>query len=543
VRDSNPSVKPVRHKRQLALVGVVGAGAILLSACHPNAVPTANDKVVGGSRPNKLSTSFRESVVAQGSTPLENGTAAVPFYGYLGDGPHVPVPGDLPSANHKVEATKTEPDKNTYLVLANQSGADATYNYGTHFLFQGHENGAPGYITRINLDADANHRVTLLGTQDTDAQDLPDFDGSTWDPWAQRLLFTAEGSKGGGVWQSTTGPGATIENLTGIIGQGGYEGIQNDSVGNLWIVEDIGGAKGTVNNKAKQQNSFVLRFVPTNPSDLKAGGKLQALQVQSQATPGSPIAFHAGAADADILSQDAKDLHTYGKSFTTTWVTIHDTAVDGTAPFNANALAKTAQATPFKRPENGVFRPGIGFTEFYFTETGDTDAGTQAGSDYGGFGAVYKLSQYAPNAAGGTLSLLYKGDVAHTGLDNLAFRDQNNVVVVEDAGDALHTQRNALDSAFELDVTAKYGAVGAAEPTRVLAEGRDPAATLDSQFSGMAGFQNDGDNEITGIHISNGDPGPTGVLGAFVPNVGANGWRVFWTQQHGENITFEIFKN
>ena len=67
-------------------------------------------------------------------------------------------------------------------------------------------------------------------------------------------------------------------------------------------------------------------------------------------------------------------LHTYGNTFDTRWVTIHDTATDGTAPFNANTAAKAANATPFKRPENGEFRPGSGFREFFFDETGDTNA-------------------------------------------------------------------------------------------------------------------------------------------------------------------------
>ncbi|MEV5716913.1 hypothetical protein AB0L41_23710 [Amycolatopsis mediterranei] len=33
-------------------------------------------------------------------------------------------------------------------------------------------------------------------------------------------------------------------------------------------------------------------------------------------------------------------------------------------------------------------------------------------------------------------------------------------------------------------------------------------------FSGRAGFQNDGDNEITGIDAANGDPSPQSILGA-----------------------------
>jgi hypothetical protein len=61
----------------------------------------------------------------------------------------------LPTPTVSDEAHKTEPDKNTYLVFPRGlSGPDSSYDYGTHFLFQGHEGGAPGYITPINLDAD-----------------------------------------------------------------------------------------------------------------------------------------------------------------------------------------------------------------------------------------------------------------------------------------------------------------------------------------------------------------------------------------------------
>src|SRR5215468_7796244 len=109
-------------------------------------VAQANAKIVGLAVPNVLSPELTEVVVAQGSTPLENGAAPFLFYGYNGDGPMLPAPGDVQAPGHNVEATKTEPDKNTYLVLADQLGPDPSYNYGTHFLFQGHEAGA-GYIT------------------------------------------------------------------------------------------------------------------------------------------------------------------------------------------------------------------------------------------------------------------------------------------------------------------------------------------------------------------------------------------------------------
>ena len=101
----------------------------------------------------------------------------------------------------------------------------------------------------------------------------------------------------------------------------GFEGIQNDSDGNLWIAEDVSGAKGTVNKNARQPNSFIFRFLPNDKHDLTKGGKLQALQVcRLNVTPCDPIVFHANDVDGDILSQNQKDLHTYGNQFKTNWV-------------------------------------------------------------------------------------------------------------------------------------------------------------------------------------------------------------------------------
>jgi secreted PhoX family phosphatase len=229
-------------------------------------------------------------------------------------------------------------------------------------------------------------------------------------------------------------------------------------------------------------------------------------------------------------------LHTYHKQFATRWVTIHDTATDGMTPFNANTLAKQDHGTPFKRPENGQFRPGTGFREFYFDETGDTDA-TSPENPLGGWTGVFKLSQRDPGADAGTLSLFYTGDQAHAGFDNVTFLSADKVTFVEDAGDTLHSQRNALDSGFVLDVNADY-ANPANQPVRWLAEGRDASATIDSANGGFG--SNDGDNEVTGVHVSDGDPGPEGLLGAQVPKLGHDGWRWFYTQQHGDNPTYEV---
>ena len=530
----------------LALLGAAHAGSTVgVDAAQPKLanLPLSNRVV-----PSLFDIKVTNVAVAEGCTPVENPMPTVAgltvnAYGYFSDGPLVP------SAGGTTEATKSEPDKNTYLVIKGQKGADPDYNYGKRFLFQGHESGPKdpatgleaGCITRINLDADGPHRVTVMATTDVNGVPLPDFDGSAWYPFSHRLLFTAELSgTTGGVWQSTLSVPAEVVDISSVTGRGGYEGIQADPFGNLWIVEDSGGSAGAVSTKAKQPNSFIYRLVPVNEADLLAGGALQVLQVESLATPGQPIVFHPGQAEADITSQDVHDLHTYGLSFATKWITIHDTTTDGFAPFDANALAKTAGGTPFKRPENGQFRPGVGFTEFYFTETGDTNADTQAGSAFGGFGGIMKLVQTSPDADVGTLSPFYVGDVDHTGLDNLTFLTDTLLLSGEDRGDSLHAQHNALDSVWMFDTTADYG-VPASQPVRIVAEGRDSAATWDSSALGVvSGFQNDGDNEITGVHVSDGNPTVGGLIGTAVPKPLHGLWRIFWTQQHGENTTWEI---
>ena len=85
---------------------------------------------------------------------------------------------------------------------------------------------------------------------------------------------------------------------------------------------------------------------------------------------------------------------------------------------------------------------------------------------------------------------------------------------------------------------------GANQPVRWLAEGRDVSATLDGSASPIGFGKNDGDNEITGIHVSDGNTGKDGILGAKEPHpFEPDGkWRVFYTQQHGDNPTYEVIR-
>jgi hypothetical protein len=91
-------------------------------------------------------------------------------------------------------------------------------------------------------------------------------------------------------WSSTTAP--AVANYDGSMGKGGYEGIHNDKLGNLILIEDVGGGSVTPSG-VKQPNSFVYRFVPEHAGDLTKG-KLQVLQISVN---GTPVVFHSTATD------------------------------------------------------------------------------------------------------------------------------------------------------------------------------------------------------------------------------------------------------
>jgi len=525
------------HTPTIVKAGLVGtlaaAAAFALGGSSADAhgglpvvgVPHANAKF--GVQNNVLTPSASQTSVAWGNLPLTNPDTAngVTHYGFNTlDG--------APLTQTKNEAHKTEPDKNVYLVLG-----------GRHYLYQGHEIGPRGYVTRINLDeTDPLKRVTLISDTDVAGNAYPTIDGITWDPFTRQLLLTAESSapKGGVFAVSLDASGDPVDGgratRLAALGSGGFEGIQNDAAGNVWMLEDIGGAGAS---GGKVPNSFVYRFVPNDKSDLTRGGTLQALQIRrADGTPATTSQLQSNPSDPFIGA-----LHTYGSSFATAWVTIH---TGTTEAFDATAAAKAANATPLKRPENGVFRPGTGFKEFYFTETGDTSTSSTLPGAYGG---VFRISQASSTSDTGRISIAALGDVEHTGFDNITFATKDDLLVVEDAGDGLHTQRNALDSGYvfnladgrEQEGSYAAGRGRAPRPVRFLAEGRDASATFDS-MSGPS--YNDGDNEITGIHVSDGDPTVGGLLGAKLPQpTTSTSWRTFWTQQHGDNTTWEISWN
>ncbi|MEA2294039.1 MAG: hypothetical protein QOE86_1678 [Solirubrobacteraceae bacterium] len=533
----------------VALTGLAATGVAIGQIT--NGVPSAQQR--SGSPADVLAAGWTKTTAALGSQALENPSNVITRYGYLSD----------KAAQNSGLDTKTEPDQNTYLVSgSNPGGPESAFDYGRRFLVQGHEvfssstagvgHSNSAYITRVNLDVPLNdpHRITLLtqadGSGNTGAASL---DGSNYDPFTGQLIFTGEGNNAfGGIfvtdfkWGGTTPPPTT--RLLGQLGTAGYEGVQLDDKGDVYLVEDAGGSTVVDNGtatKVKQPNSFVFRYKPATPGDLSAG-KLQALQVS---VDGTPMTFHSSGTGPrdDALGTPIKRLHS-GERLDATWVTVHDTATDGTATFDANALAKSAGATPLKRPENGKFVPGSDFRSFVISETGDTDqrAGTYPGAaDRGAWGALLRIDLPTAGADAGTVRTIALGDATHASFDNVTFLDKDTLLAGEDRGDTLHAQLNALDSLWSFDLTQPLDKINETAQ-RLVAQGRDPEATDDvakKEATPPVPDQNDGDNEITGVHVSDGSMSVGGILGSVDPSKVA-GTRIFITYQHGANATFEL---
>lgn len=539
------------------VTGLTVAGVALAQIA--TGVPNANPR--SGTQPTVVAPGWSLQRVAVGADALENPSGEITKYGFLNDGPG--------TAANRNQPTKTEPDINTYLSSThNLGGPTAGADYGRRYLFQGHENSTGNaYVTRINLDLPAGDakRITLLTPPNpAGSTGLSRVDGSAYDPFAKQLLFTQEGSgTTGGVVQVPVEYAPGFQDPTalyGSIGRGGYEGIRLDPAGNLVIAEDQSGPAVSADpaqpnaavKPAKAPGAFIYKFVPTSPSDLTAG-KLYALQADNEA--GQPITFggHGGGTDAapapctgsipgvvagggskafcDAYAQDVRDLNTGGKSFATRWVLVHDTAISPAA-FDANAAAKTANATPFKRPETVAYQPKSDFASLFFTATGDTNNLAAPLAASGAFGAIFRVDLDDPAVAlsPGRLTIDVLGDAGHAGFDNLAFLDESTLLAGEDRGDTLHTQLNTLDSIWSYDVEAGTG-------KRLVALGRTASAAADAALAGTPGFQNDGDEEPTGVIVSDGSMSRLRILGWDTPGPDR---RLFFTQQHGDNQTFEI---
>ncbi|HEY9601495.1 MAG TPA: hypothetical protein V6C85_07795 [Allocoleopsis sp.] len=173
---------------------------------------------------------------------------------------------------------------------------------------------------------------------------------------------------------------------------------------------------------------------------------------------------------------------------------------------------------------------------FFFDPTGDTnaDSGNQPElAARGAWGSIFRVD-LDDSREQGNISIVVLGNAEQSSFDNLAFENGTTLLAAEDRGDTLHKQLNRLDSIWAYDVIGPN-----TNPRRFLALGRDLESERDVAYgeAGTPGFQNEGDNEPTGLHISPGYISPQNVLGKQANLANA---RWFFTQQHGSNTVYQI---
>ena len=208
-----------------------------------------------------------------------------------------------------------------------------------------------------------DHRITLLTPAgDNELTGFNRLDGSVWNPHSRTRLFTQEDSNVGGViemsadWDSSNSRAAGLRTLYGSMGIGGFEGIHPDDRGNVFIVEDAGGVSVSVDpndvngtKKARLPNSFLYRFVPTNPADLLQG-KLQcdnetiSLVVLGDADHAAFDNVTFASKDVLLVTEDRGDaLHTQLNKLDSIWA--FDVSKNPSAPARLVALGRDRLST------------------------------------------------------------------------------------------------------------------------------------------------------------------------------------------------------
>ena len=389
---------------------------------------------------------------------------------------------------------------------AGPAGRRPEYDYGTHFLFQGHESGTPGatHAHQPRRRPGPSRDAALDDGRHARRDRRLDLGSVRTAP----ALHRRERQQGRRLRGDAGLPVAGVRTSRARSGAAATRASRPTTTATSGSWRTSAAATAPPSTHAKQPNSFVYRFVPDDPSDL-SDGKLQALQVISNQS-GNPIAFHAGQAEADIKSADTRDLHTPGEEFKTRWVTIHDTA----ATARRRSTPTRSRRRPRRRRSNArrTASSSLGsLPAFFFTETGDTNSLTEAGAAYGGFGSSAGALPARPVGDDRTPA---RGVPGRRGAHG---HRQHRVRQPPPGGCGRGRRRWAAHPAQRpgFGLPARRDRVPAGTPVRFLAEGRDPSATFDAEHSGHG--QNEGDNEITGIHVSDGDPSVSGLLGAAVP--------------------------
>ena len=306
---------------------------------------------------------------------------------------------------------------------------------------------------------------------------------------------------------------STVDDISGSLGRGGYEGIQNDSDGNLWIVEDIGGAEQVRDRPRSGPNSFIYRYVPATPGDL-----------QQRQAAGAAGAERRRPADHVRRARRRSKTRTRSRctptaTFKTKWITDprhrrgrqravqREHAGEGGAGDAVQAAGERATSGPARTSvSSSSTRPA--------TPTRPAPRTTAAG----GWGSVFKLTQCDPSAdTRHALAVLQGRRGPHRPRQHRRSCRRTRSPFVEDAGrHAAH--RSATRSTRASSSTSnRLLERRRTQPVRWLAEGATPRRRSTPPTAASA--RTTATTRSPASYVSDGDPGTDGILGAKSPQL------------------------
>ena len=319
-----------------------------------------------------------------------------------------------------------------------------------------------------------------------------------------------------------------------VIGRAGFEGVQNDDEGQP--LPRRGRRRGQrqrrANARTKQPNSFFYRFKPKRPREPAgrrdapgASGDRRREPAQGFTQPASSSRRGRPPPRRTLTSpaptrRGYVALHQYGTTLPTKWIDISTTTlVNAVSP----APTTTRSPRPRARPRSSGPRTSrsaplaasgrSASTRPATPTTAPAPAAARAESqparvhDAERHGRLHDGLQADPVAERATRAR-FRCSTAATrrtaGFDNVAFLSQDQIAFVEDAGDTLHAP--AQRARLRATVLGRRPGLLARCPAGSLPR-RGPRRGGDDRLGplGLGGFQNDGDNEITGLYVSDGD--------------------------------------
>jgi len=218
----------------------------------------------------------------------------------------------------------------------------------------------------------------VLATKDAAGANLATIDGSTWDPWAQRLIFTTE-SANAPTYAATPDYPSTITRPLGLDRprrlRGDPERLSRQSLdrgGHRRLQQGGGGV-------ARQPNSYLYRFTPQHPGDL-LHGKVEALQVLRG--PNDPNRLDDESKYPSARPDGAP--HVRQTSSRRSGCSCHDTANE-TAAFNANVLAKAGRRNAVQAARKRPLPSRFSLPRVLLRRDGDTNATSPENNHAGGW--------------------------------------------------------------------------------------------------------------------------------------------------------------